>query len=85
MAPFGPPIFIFVATSDDATLLLPRDDRVLEHGRSDAVLDAVAGVPLSAADLRVDVDRMRADADAQDATAVRSARLAACVARRRRR
>jgi hypothetical protein len=50
-APFGPPIFIFVATGNDATLLLPRDQRVLEHGRPDAVLNAVAGVPLDAADL----------------------------------
>ena len=50
-APFGPPVFIFVATAADATLLLPRDERVLEHGRPDAVLDAVAGVPLDAADL----------------------------------
>lgn len=51
VAPFGPPLFIFVATGDDATLLLPRDERVLEHGRPDAVLEAVAGVPLGAADL----------------------------------
>jgi hypothetical protein len=51
VAPFGPPIFILVATDDDATLLLPRDDRVLQHGRPADVLDAVAGVPLSAADL----------------------------------
>jgi outer membrane lipoprotein-sorting protein len=50
-APFGPPVFIFVATGNDATLLLPRDERVLEHGRPDAVLDAVAGVPLDAAEL----------------------------------
>lgn len=51
VAPFGPPVFIFVATGDEATLLLPRDDRVLEHGRPDQVLGAVAGVPLTAADL----------------------------------
>jgi hypothetical protein len=51
VAPFGPPLFIFVATGDDAGLLLPRDGRVLEHGRADQVLDAVAGVPLGAADL----------------------------------
>jgi hypothetical protein len=51
VAPFGPPLFIFVANDDDATLLLPRDARVLAHGRPDAVLDAVAGVPLGAADL----------------------------------
>jgi outer membrane lipoprotein-sorting protein len=51
VAPFGAPIFIFVATGDDATLLLPRDNRVLAHGRPAEVLDAVAGVPLDAADL----------------------------------
>jgi hypothetical protein len=52
VAPFGPPVFILAANNDDATLLLPRDERVLQHGRSADVLDAVAGVPLSAADLR---------------------------------
>ena len=51
VAPFGPPIFILVATDDDATLLLPREERVLQHGRPAEVLDAVAGVPLSASDL----------------------------------
>jgi hypothetical protein len=51
VAPFGPPIFILAAANDEATLLLPRDDRVLQRGRSADVLDAVAGVPLSAADL----------------------------------
>jgi len=51
LAPFGAPAFIFVAVKDDATLLLPRDDRVLEHGRPSEVLDAVAGVPLDAANL----------------------------------
>jgi hypothetical protein len=51
VAPFGPPVFIFVATGDDATLLLPRDDRILEHGRPSDVLEAVAGVPLNTADL----------------------------------
>jgi hypothetical protein len=51
VASFGPPVFIFVATDNDATLLLPRDNRVLEHGRPDVVLNAVAGVPLGAEDL----------------------------------
>jgi hypothetical protein len=46
-APFGQPIFIFVARNNEATLLLPRDRRVLEHGRPDAVLEAVTGVPLT--------------------------------------
>jgi hypothetical protein len=50
-APFGAPLFIFVASGDDASLLLPRDNRVLRHGRPDEVLDAVAGIPLTAADL----------------------------------
>jgi outer membrane lipoprotein-sorting protein len=52
LAPFGQPVFIFVARDNDATLLLPRDDRVLEHGRPDAVLEAIAGVPLDGAALR---------------------------------
>jgi len=52
VAPFGQPFFIFVARGDAATLLLPRDNRVLEHGPSAAVLEAVAGVPLDAAGLR---------------------------------
>src|SRR5262245_63162504 len=51
-APFGAPIFILVASGDEATLLLPHDDRVLEHGRPAAVLDALAGLPVDAAELR---------------------------------
>jgi hypothetical protein len=50
-APFGGPAFIFVAVQDDATLLLPRDNRVLEHGRSDQILAALTGVPLTAGEL----------------------------------
>jgi hypothetical protein len=50
-APFGPPLFVFVAAGDDATLLLPRDDRVLPGGHPRAVLEALAGVPLGTADL----------------------------------
>jgi len=53
VAPFGPPAFILVATRDEATLLLPREDRVLQHGRPADVLDAVAGVPLDAGELHV--------------------------------
>jgi hypothetical protein len=52
VAAFGQPLFIFVAAESDATLWLPRDQRVVEHARPDVVLDAVAGVPLDAADLR---------------------------------
>jgi hypothetical protein len=53
VAPFGQPLFFFVARGNDATLLLPRDGRVLEHGRSDAVLEAIAAVPLDPATLRM--------------------------------
>jgi hypothetical protein len=45
-------IFIMVAQENDATLLLTTDNRVLEHGRPGEILEAVAGVPLDAADLR---------------------------------
>jgi len=52
IAPFGQPLFIFVARNGEATLLLPRDDRVLEGGRPEAVLEALAAVPLDASGLR---------------------------------
>ena len=53
IAPFGPPLFILAAHDADATLLLPRDNRVLrESGRPSAVLEVVAGVPVDAVDLR---------------------------------
>lgn len=52
-APFGAPLFVFAARDGDATLLLERDRRVLEHGRPDAVLDALAGIPLDAPALRL--------------------------------
>ena len=51
-APFGAPLFIIGASGGDATVLLPRDRRVLEHGRPGDVLEAIAGVPLGPADLR---------------------------------
>lgn len=51
-APFGAPLFVLGATADDATLLLPRDRRVLEHGEPSDVMRAIAGVPLDASELR---------------------------------
>jgi hypothetical protein len=51
-APFGAPLFVFGASNGDATLLLPRDRRVLEHGRPGEVLEAITGVPLDPAELR---------------------------------
>jgi hypothetical protein len=52
VAPFGQPVFIFVARGGEATLLLTRENRVLERGRPEAVLEAITGVPLGPADLR---------------------------------
>jgi len=51
-APFGGPLFVLAASNGDATLLLPRDHRVLEHGQPEAVMEAIAGVPLSPANLK---------------------------------
>lgn len=51
-APFGAPAFTLAARGAQATLVLPRDRRVLESGDADAVLEAVTGLPLSPSDLR---------------------------------
>jgi hypothetical protein len=51
VAPFGAPLFIFVADGRDGTLYFPRDARVVEHGAPAQLLEAVAGVPLEASDL----------------------------------
>lgn len=64
VAPFGQPLFIFVATGGEATLLLPRDGRVLQHGRPDAVLEAVAGAPLDAEALRETITGCAAESSA---------------------
>jgi hypothetical protein len=64
-APFGAPIFVFAAENDDATLLLPRDRRALEHGRPADVLEAIAGVPLAPAALRAALTGCLADGDAR--------------------
>jgi hypothetical protein len=42
---------MFTARGDDATLLVPRDNRVVQHERASVVLEAVAGMPLSGVDL----------------------------------
>ncbi len=52
VAPFGAPFFILAGSEAKATLLLPRDDRVLVDARPAAVLEALAGLDLSPADLR---------------------------------
>jgi outer membrane lipoprotein-sorting protein len=52
VAPFGQPVFILVSRGDDATLLLPRDHRVLRHEKPAAIVDALAGVAIAPAGLR---------------------------------
>ena len=50
-APFGPPVFILAADDARATLLLPRDNRVLTGERPAAILESLVGLDLSPADL----------------------------------
>ncbi len=52
VAPFGPPAFILVARGADATLLLPRDERVVRGARAEEILGALTGVSLAPADLQ---------------------------------
>jgi hypothetical protein len=52
LAPFGPPAFILAAQGNTATLLLPRDDRVLRNATAGDILGALTGVSLAPADLR---------------------------------
>ena len=51
VAPFGPPAFVLAGNGANATLLLPRDNRVLRSARPEDVLGALTGVALSPADL----------------------------------
>jgi hypothetical protein len=51
VAPFGPPAFILAARGGEATLLLPRDERVVTGARPEDVLGALTGVALAPADL----------------------------------
>jgi hypothetical protein len=52
VAPFGKPVFVLVSQGDRATLVLPRDGRVLRGAAPAAIVDALAGVPLGPAELR---------------------------------
>jgi hypothetical protein len=48
----GQPIFILVARGTDATLLLTRENRILQHGNTSDILEVVAGIPVDADQLR---------------------------------
>jgi hypothetical protein len=52
VAPFGPPAFVLAARAGAATLVLPRDNRVLRDAPAEDVLGALTGVALAPADLQ---------------------------------
>ena len=52
VAPFGPPAFILAASDETGTLLLPRDNRVLQGARAEDLLGALTAVALAPADLQ---------------------------------
>lgn len=52
VAPFGPPAFVLVSSAGDATLVLPRDNAVLDSAPPEEVLEALTGVRLGPPDLR---------------------------------
>jgi outer membrane lipoprotein-sorting protein len=52
IGPFARPVFTLATRGDSGTLLLHDDNRILEDGRPAALLEALTGVPLGAADLR---------------------------------
>ena len=50
--PFGRPVFVLVADGARATLVLPRDERVLRDAPPEQIVEALAGVALDADALR---------------------------------
>jgi len=52
-APFGAPFFILAGTREVATLILPREQRVLRDTPVSAVLERLTGLSLGADDLRL--------------------------------
>ena len=49
---FGNPAFILVASGANATLVLPRDHRVLQGEPAERIVEVLAGVPLGGRELR---------------------------------
>ena len=52
-APFGAPFFILAGRDETATLVLPRERRVLKDTAVSAVLERITGLALGADDLRL--------------------------------
>jgi hypothetical protein len=53
VAPFGQPFFILAGRDNHASLLLPRENRILPDASVPALLERLTGLALSAADLRL--------------------------------
>ena len=51
----GRTVFILVSRDADAMLLLPRDERIVRDAPPEAIIEALAGVPLTPAQLRAAV------------------------------
>src|SRR5688500_11347800 len=51
----GRTVFILVSKDAGGTLLLPRDDRIVRDAPPEAIIEALAGVPLTPAELRAAV------------------------------
>lgn len=52
-APFGAPFFILAGRDEKATLVLPRERRVIKDVAVSAVLERLTGLALGADDLRL--------------------------------
>lgn len=61
IAPFGAPVFILAGRNERATLLLPRERRVLQETAVPEVLERLTGLALGADDLRLMVSGCLAD------------------------
>lgn len=66
-APFGRPVFVLTADDAHATLVLPRDERVLTNARPEQIVEALAGVPVAADTLRIAVSGCGLSLDAPSA------------------
>jgi hypothetical protein len=52
VAPFGAPLFILAGRNGTATLVLPRDSRVVRNSPPEEILNALTGIRLAPADLQ---------------------------------
>ena len=52
LAPFGKPVFVLAGRAGEATLVLPRDERVLRGEAPSAIVEALAGIALTPSELR---------------------------------